>query len=354
MTIAITILIGLAVLSVLVLAHELGHFITARASGVKVEEFGIGSPPRLLSVKRGETRYSLNAIPFGGFTKMAGEEDPKVPRSLASKGIGTRLVVLSAGSAMNLLLALLIFSIAFMIPRDVVVGQVVVEEVASGSPAAVAGIKPGDTILSVNEKPVNNNGDLHRYVQLSLGKEITILVQHSDLTKENVQVIPRWKPPDGQGAMGVVIKTSNPTIVSQYYPFWRAIPMGAAKFIGYIVSYKDGIVGVFTGKVAPLVVGPVGIAQLTGEVAKTGIHSLLEVAALFSLILGICNLFPIPALDGGRIIFVLLEWVRRGKRVPPKIEGLVHASGFILLITLLLVITYQDIIRIISGESLIP
>jgi len=354
MTIAITILIGVAVLSVLVLAHELGHFITAKASGVKVEEFGIGFPPRLLSVKRGETRYSLNAIPFGGFNKLAGEEDPKVPRSLASKGIGTRLVVLSAGSAMNLLLALLIFSIAFMIPRDVVIGQVVVEEVASSSPAAVAGIKPGDTILSVNEEPVNNNSDLHRYVQLNLGKEITILVQHSDLTKENVQVIPRLKPPEGQGAIGVVIKTSNPTVVSQYYPFWRAIPMGAAKFIGYIVSYKDGIVGVFTGKVAPLVVGPVGIAQLTGEVAKTGIHSLLEVAALFSLILGICNLFPLPAIDGGRIIFVLLEWVRRGKRVPPKIEGLVHTIGFILLITLLLVITYQDIIRIISGESLIP
>ena len=354
MTITITILIGLAVLSVLVLAHELGHFITARASGVKVEEFGIGSPPRLLSVKRGETRYSLNAIPFGGFTKMAGEEDPKVPRSLANKSRGIRLVVLSAGSLMNFLLALLIFSIAFMIPRDVVVGQVVVEEVASGSPAAVAGIEPGDTILSVNEKPVNNNGDLHRYVQLSLGKEITILVQHSDLTKENVRVIPRWKPPEGQGAMGVVIKTSNPTVVSQYYPFWRAIPMGAAKFVGYLVSYKDGIVGVFTGKVAPLVVGPVGIAQLTGEVARAGIHPLLEVAALFSLILGICNLFPIPALDGGRITFVLLEWVRRGKRVSPKTEGVVHTVGLILLIGLLLVITYQDIIRLISGESFLP
>ena len=217
MTIAITILIGLAVLSVLVLAHELGHFITAKASGVKVEEFGIGFPPRLLSVKRGETQYSLNAIPFGGFNKLAGEEDPKVPRSLASKGIGTRLVVLSAGSAMNLLLALLIFSIAFMIPRDVIVGQVVVEDVALDSPAAMAGIKSGDTILSVNEEPVNNNSDLHRYVQLNLGKEITILVQHSDLTKENVQVIPRLKPPEGQGAIGVVIKTSNPTVVSQYW-----------------------------------------------------------------------------------------------------------------------------------------
>ncbi|MBA7481585.1 putative zinc metalloprotease [subsurface metagenome] len=354
MTIAITILIGLAVLSVLVLAHEMGHFITARTSGVKVEEFGIGLPPRLLSVKRGETRYSLNAIPFGGFNKLAGEEDPKVPRSLASKGIGIRLLVIGAGSLMNFLLALLLFSIVFMIPRDVVIGQVVVEDVALDSPAAMAGIKLGDIILSVNEEPVNNNSELYRYVQLNLGKEITVLVQHSDLTKENVQVIPRLKPPEGQGAMGVVIRTSNPTVVSQYYPFWRAIPMGAAKFAGYIVSYKDGLVGIFTGKEQVLIVGPVGIAQLTGEVAKTGIHPLLEIAALFSLILGICNLFPLPALDGGRIVFILLEWVRRGKRVPPKIEGLVHAIGLTMLLIFAVVVTYQDIIRLIRGESFLP
>ena len=354
MTIFITIIIGLAVLSVLVFAHELGHFITAKASRVRVEEFGLGFPPRLLSIKRGETRYSLNAIPFGGFTKMAGEEDPEVPGSLASKGVGTRLLVLSAGSLMNFLLALLLFSITFMVPHDVVIGQVVVEEVAPDSPAAMAGIRTGDTILSVNEKPVNNNNDLARYIQLNLGKEITILVQHSDATTEEIQVIPRWQPPEGQGAIGVVIKTSNPTIVSQYYPFWRAIPMGAATFIGYLVSYKDGLVGIFTGKAQASFLGPVGIAQLTGEVAKAGIHPLLEFAALISLILGIVNLFPIPALDGGRIVFALLEWVRRGKRVPPKIEGMIHLIGFALLMSAILIITYQDIIRIVSGESLIP
>ena len=354
MTIAITILIGLAVLSVILFAHELGHFSTAKASGVKVEEFGLGFPPRLLSVKRGETRYSLNAIPFGGFVKLSGEEDPKVPRSLASKGIGTRLLVLSAGSLMNFLLALLLFSITFMLPRDVVIGQVVVEEVAPDSPAAMAGIEPGDAILSVDEKPVNNNSELSRYIQFNLGKEINLLVQHSDSTRENVQVIPRWNPPEGQGAIGVVIKTSNPTIVSQYYPFWRAIPMGAAKLIDYLVLYKDGLVGIFTGEAQATFLGPVGIAQLTGEVAKAGIHPLLNLAALFSLVLGICNLFPLPAIDGGRIVFVLLEWVRRGKRVPPKTEGLIHMVGFAMLIAFLLAITYQDIIRIISGESFIP
>ena len=136
---AVTILIGLAVLSALIIVHELGHFIAAKATGVRVDEFGIGFPPRILSFKWGETRYSLNAIPFGGFNKLTGEEDPKEPRSLAGKKKGTRLLVLGSGSIMNFLLALLLFSIVFMIPHDVVTGEVLVEEVAPNSPAAGAG-----------------------------------------------------------------------------------------------------------------------------------------------------------------------------------------------------------------------
>ncbi|MFC2017064.1 RIP metalloprotease [Chloroflexota bacterium] len=350
----ITIVAFLGVLVVIIIAHELGHFITAKASGVRVEEFGLGFPPRLLSVRRGETRYSLNAIPLGGFTKMAGEEDPKVPRSLASKSIGIRLLVLSAGSLMNLLLPLLLFSIAFMIPYNLVVGQVTVEEVAPNSPAARAGIEPGDMFLRVNGKPVRNTGDLHRYIQLNLGKEITLLIKHSDSTTENVQIIPRWKPPEGQGAMGVLVRTSNPTIISQHEPFWKAIPLGISACIETFVLFKNGIVSVIIGAIPMALAGPVGIAQLTGEVAKAGISPLLEFAAFLSINLAIINLFPLPALDGGRIVFVLLEWVRRGRRISPRTEGLVHTTGFILLMTAMLAITYQDIIRIISGESLIP
>ena len=350
----INIIIGVVVLSVIILAHELGHFITAKASGVRVEEFALGFPPRLFGVRRGETLYSLNAIPFGGFTKMAGEEDPKAPRSLASKGIGTRLLVLSAGSLMNILLPLLLFSIAFMVPHNLVVGQVLVEEVAPNSPAAGAGIEPGDMLVSLNEKPVHNLGDLRRYTYLNLGKEVNLLIQHSDSTTEEVQVIPRWQPPEGQGAMGIMISLENPTTISQHEPFWKAIPMGTRECIETFVLYKNGIISVIIGAAPAVVAGPVGIAQLTGEVAKAGIAPLLEFAALISLILGIFNLFPLPALDGGRIVFVLLEWARRGKRVSPRIEGLVHSIGFAMLIGLMLVITYQDIIRIISGDSLIP
>ena len=354
MTALIAIVSFFVVILVLVLAHELGHFITAKASGVRVDEFGLGFPPRLLSVRRGETRYSLNAIPLGGFVKMAGEEDPKVPRSLASKGIGTRLLVLSAGSLMNALLPLLLFSIAFMIPHNLVIGQVIVEEVALNSPADRAGIEPGDTFLSINNKPVNNIGDLHRYIQLNLGREIAILVQHSDSTTEDVQVIPRWKPPEGQGAVGILISAPNSTITSQHYPFWKAIPMGVSACIETFVLFKNGIISTIIGTAPVVVAGPVGIAQLTGEVAKAGISPLLEFAAFLSINLAIINIFPLPALDGGRIAFVLLEWVRRGKRISPKREGLIHAIGFAMLMAAFLAITYQDIIRIISGDGLVP
>ena len=349
MTTFISIVSFLAVIVVLILAHELGHFVTAKLTRVGVQEFGLGFPPRLLSIKRGETIYSLNAIPIGGFVKMAGEEDPNVPRSLASKSIPTRLLVLGAGSLMNLLLPLLLLSIAFMVPHDTLIGQVTVEEVAPNSPAAEAGIEPGDILLSINGKPVQNVSDLSRYLYANLGSKVTVLVERSDSTIEEVQLVPRWKPPEEQGAMGVLVSTADPTVISQSYPFWKAIPLGAGRCLEIFVLFKNGIISMIIGAVPVEVTGPVGIAQLTGEVAKAGISPLLELAAFISINLGLVNIFPIPALDGGRIVFVLLELVRRGKRVSAKTEGLIHTIGFFLLIGAILAITYQDIIRIVSG-----
>lgn len=350
----VNILIGIAVISVILLAHELGHFISAKLVKIKVEEFGLGFPPRLLSIKRGETIYSLNAIPFGGFNKLAGEEDPEVPSGLAKRSILTRLFVIGAGSLVNILLALLLFSIVFMIPQDVITGDVLIEEVALDSPAAIAGIVPQDTIISLNDKPIINNYELQRHIQLNLGNEITLVVRHNDGTTEGFQLVPRWKPPEGEGAIGVAITTINTTIIRQSYPFWEAIPRGFVGLYETAVLYKNGIVGVITGAVSADFYGPVGIVQATGEIARYGAAPLLEFAAFISLILGVLNLFPLPALDGGRIAFVLLEWVRRGKRISPKREGLVHLIGFIILMALMLAITLQDIIRIASGESILP
>ncbi|MFC1912951.1 RIP metalloprotease RseP [Chloroflexota bacterium] len=349
-----SILIGLAALSLLVLTHELGHFFSAKAVKVRVEEFGIGFPPKLLSLKLGETLYTINAIPFGGFNKLTGEEDPTHPRSFASKNVAARLLVLGAGSIMNILLSLLLLSAAFMVPHNIVSGKVVVREVADDSPAAISGIQSGDTIISINGKTLNSTADLSRYVQLNLGKESEIRIEHNDGTIDEIQVTPRWRPPEGQGAIGVLVGTAEATIVRQSEPFWRAIPQAAQSQLEIFVLYKNGIISMVIGSVPAALIGPVGIVQMTGEVAKAGISPLLELTAFISLILGIVNLFPIPALDGGRIAFVLLEWVRRGKRVSAKTERKIHAIGFFLLIAAMLAITYQDISRIITGESLIP
>ncbi|MFC1907055.1 RIP metalloprotease [Chloroflexota bacterium] len=266
MTILTTVVSFVGVLVVLIIAHELGHFVTAKASGVRVDEFGLGFPPRLYGIKKGETMYSLNALPFGGFVKMAGEEDPSGPGSLASKPFGIRLMVLSAGSLMNVLLPFLLLSIAFMVPHNVATGQVVVDDVVPNSPAISAGIEPGDTLISINDRPIHNIGDVHRNILTNLGEPINILVKHSDSTTENIQVIPRWRPPEGEGAIGIAVRSVNPTVVRQSEPFWRAIPLGASEFLETMVLFKNGILLMIVGTApATAIVGPVGIAQMTGE-----------------------------------------------------------------------------------------
>ena len=346
-----TILMFVVILVVLVLVHEVGHFVTAKLTGVRVEEFGLGLPPRLLSIKRGETIYSLNALPLGGFVRMAGEEDPDVPRSLSSKSIPTRLLILSAGSIMNLLLPIVLLSIAAMIPHDIYIGQVVVEEVNPNSPAADAGIQPGDTFISINDKPVRNTGDVLRYFYTYLGSNFPITVRHSDGTIEEIRLTARWKPPEGEGSVGIGVRTLDPTVTSERAFFWQAIPTGAVNYWEMVVLFKNGLISMFIGAMPLELTGPVGLAQLTGEVAKGGMSPTLELAAFISINLAILNIFPIPAMDGGRIMFVLLEWVRRGKRISAKTEGLIHTIGFILLMGVFLAVTYQDIVRFISGES---
>ncbi|MFC1873089.1 RIP metalloprotease [Chloroflexota bacterium] len=340
------------VLMVVVLAHEAGHFFTARAFGVKVLEFGIGFPPRLISFMRKGTRYSLNAIPLGGFVKMAGEEDPDVEGSLASKRPLPRIIVLAAGSAMNFLLPVLLFSIAFIVPHQVFSGEVVIEAVGQGSPAAIAGIEPGDKVVAINGLEMNNNQDVQRQVLLYLGKPMTLTMLKNGGAEAAVSLTPRWRPPEGEGATGITIATQNGQVNEVSVPFWDAIPRGIGECIDTYVLFKNVIISMFIGTVPVVLSGPVGIAQISGEAARAGLSSLLEFTAFFSVNLAIINIFPLPALDGGRIVFVLLEWVGRGRRVSPRAEGLIHMAGFVLLMGVALLITYQDILRIIAGEAL--
>lgn len=349
----LTIVVGIVALSVLIIVHELGHFFAAKATGISVEEFGIGFPPRAYGRKWRGTIYSINWIPFGGFNKIAGEVDPTVPKGLASRGYGIRLLVLSGGIIMNLLLPFVLLSVAYMVPHDIVSGQVMVEEIAPNSPAEMAGIKAEDTLISVEGHEIKNGGDISRYIQLNLGKEISISVEHADASTETVELTPRWRPPEGEGAIGILYRTENAVIVSESYPPWEAIPIGARSCIEALVLYKNGIAGMILGTIPFTPAGPVGIVQITGEVAQSGISPLLELTAFISIAIAITQLIPFPALDGGRILFVLLEWIRRGKRVSAKTEGIVHSIGFMILLGLIVLITYQDIIRWISGGSLL-
>ncbi len=350
----LTIVIGILVLGALILAHEFGHFIMAKATHCYVEEFGIGFPPRLYGKKIGETIYSINWIPFGGFNKISGEVDPSAPRALAARKYWVRILVISGGILMNLLLPFLLMSVAYMVPHDIVQGQVMVQEVAVGSPAEIAGIEVGDTILSINGNTIKSAGDISRQIQLNLGARISMEIMHADATTGTVYVVPRWKPPAGEGAIGIVYQTMNPTIISESLPFWQAIPQGVTDCWETLILYKNGIIGMIIGSVPFTPAGPVGIVQVAGEVAQAGVSPVLELTAFISIAIAITQLIPFPALDGGRLLFIFIEWIRRGKRVPPRVETFIHSIGFIVLLALMVLITYQDIARWVTGGSIIP
>jgi regulator of sigma E protease len=349
---ALTLISFLLILLMLILVHEFGHYITAKIFKVGVEEFGIFMRPRIWGKKIGGTVYSINWLPIGGFVRLAGEEDPKAPNALAAKSIPVRLVVLGAGSIMNLLLPFILLSISLSLPHLVSAetGDVLVQSVRPDSPAEAAGIETGDYILSVNNEKLASAEDYSRIIGVSHGVEVSIDIKHLDGTTEVVRLIPRVNPPPEEGATGIAITT----VQSERLSFWQAIAQSPGRYWNILVLFKDGLVATFRGSVPFEVAGPVGIAQATGEVARHGFGPLLQFAAIISINLGLVNILPLPALDGGRIVFVLIELVRGGKRVSPDTERLVHTIGFFMLMLLLLLATWGDITRILSGGTLTP
>jgi regulator of sigma E protease len=354
MSVFIGIIAFLIILIVLVVAHELGHFVTAKSRGVKVIEFGIGFPPRIWGIQRGETLYSINALPLGGFVKLAGEEDPKVPRSLASKGYGTRIMVLAAGSFMNLLLPFLMLSAAYMIPHEVTTAPVTVFQIIPGSQAEKAGLVKGDLLVSINGILIDSPTVVQRTTMLNLNKQIELVVKHADSSTATVHLTPLWKPPAGQGSTGLGIGyQANPpyTVTKTREPVLQSFKLGFKECYETMVLYKNEIIRWIIGATTPQVTGPVGMAQMTGDVAKAGFSTLIEFAAFLSINLGIVNILPLPALDGGRIAFVILEMLRGGRRVSAKTEAIIHTIGFFLLIGLMLLVTFGDISNIITTGS---
>ncbi len=348
-----TILPFVGVLVVLIIVHELGHFLTAKLTGVKVLEAGLGYPPRIWGFTWRDTLYSINWLPLGGFVRLLGEEDPSDPGSLAAKPRWVRLLVLASGSGMNFILPILLFAIAFMIPHDVNVGLTQITDVVPNAPAQEAGLQSGDVIFEINGDEVRNVREVSLAIRLNLGETIDFTVKHPDGVIETIPVHARWSPPQGQGPTGIQIASLYPFTEKESFPPWQAVPKGWTSTLNSLILARNEVISWFKGGSGPDVAGPVGIAQATGEVVEeSGFDILLEFAALLSINLAIINILPLPMLDGGRIVFVLLEIVRRGKRIAPEKEALVHLVGLALIITLAIVITYFDIIRIISGESL--
>lgn len=357
MAILPTILTFIIVLAVLVLAHEFGHYITARLMGMDVEEFGFGFPPRLFGKKVGKTVYSVNLIPLGGFVRIKGEDDPMStgPGTFSGKSLGARALVITAGVIMNLLLASVLFAIGFMIglpqltedlPSYARVSdpRVQVLEVLPEYPAEDAGLIAGDVITTLDGKPFMEISDIQAYIDGRGTGPVEIEILRGDETLTET-LTPRLLEETGKHVMGVALVES--AIVS--YPWYIAIGKGFSATLFYLkeifLAFGDLIAGLFrdTGPDVEFS-GPVGIAVITGRVAKLGFVYLLQFTALLSVNLAVINILPIPALDGGRLVFLLIEKFR-GKGVRPFVEAAIHRMAFMLLILLIIIITIQDIGR---------
>ena len=395
-------LAAIPVFGLLVLVHEFGHFVTAKWAGIKVEEFGIGFPPRLFGIKRGETIYSLNWLPIGGFVRMLGENGETAeqveqqtnqnsslasvfgvgglqagattggspsqalaaapaydPRSFAAKSPSKRLIVLLAGVTMNVLMAFVLLTAAEVIGQpDPARIPPVVGEVVAGSPAAQAGLKTGDRFLTINGQPVTYYNDFKAQITKLTDdqpKDVTtvpidVTVQRpgvADPVTLTVQAIAHPDTKNGQGHFGFTVDESSTPYTR--VPLWQA-PAKAVQDMGNLIGITvEGIGKIIRGQI-PLnqaVSGPVGIVNVTGQVAsyvpQTGPYVILTLAAYLSLSLAFTNILPIPALDGGRVLLVGVEVLRRGKRLSPEREGLINLVGMGLLLLLMLVVTLNDV-----------
>ena len=346
-----SILVFIVLLGGLVTVHELGHFLLAKRAGVRVEEFGIGFPPRVFAIRRGETEYSLNAIPLGGFVRMLGEEDPTAPRSFAAAGRWWRVAILAAGATMNFVAAILLFSGAYAAGWPTVTkSEVVITEVIVDAPAARAGLRPGDIVRYFGGQPIANSSQLRDRIRASVDKPTTMVVGRAG-ADVSVEVTPRATPQADQGQIGVRIDDHPLRVEPIAYGFPAALTLGAERTAQTILlTFEIPVLAVqrlIPAEVArPM--GPVGIfqavSQATTETASTGWwFPVLSLAAAISAGLGIANLLPIPGLDGGRLLFVLIEAIR-GRRISPRRESMIHFIGLAVLVSMIVVVTYFDVL----------
>ena len=457
-------------LAVLVI-HESGHYFTAKLFGVKVLEAGVGLPPRVWGFTWRGTDYTLNALPFGAFVRMLGEEDPTDPQSLAAQPKWKRTIIIGSGAALNVILAVTLFMVGLMIPRQVADGGAQIAFVVPDSPAARAevrdeqdrivesGLRPGDEILEVNGRHVDNTGEAIYVVRLSQGSDVDFTIKRKDPSGGPTQTLvatayARWDPPNysddcgaelGSGMTGVGLapihtfpsdeeltpkqlareeelsrqayddyigklpddaraacfsptrfgydgyseaqcsalpddeqrqlralrdeafpKAPNPCYEFKTIdlreqptktvsdPIWDAAPKSVRISLEHLILTRNQVWKLIRRFDSAPLTGPVGIAQATGEVIEVaGWRYLIEFAATISMGLGILNFLPIPMVDGGRLMFIFIEFIRRGRRIAPQKEAMVHLVGFAVMIMLFLIIAYFDTARWIRGDSLL-
>jgi len=355
-----SILVFILVLSLLVLVHEFGHYIVARLGGVWVEEFGFGLPPRLWGKKIGETLYSINLLPFGGFVRLHGEsgEDKlqKPKRAFLGKSKKVRVAIVTAGVVMKFVLALVAFTIVYStqgIPRET--KNVRVLDVTAGAPAQAAGLIPEDIFKSANGQEIISVDQFISVVEENKGTRVKFEIERVEGRQTNtitMYLTPRVNPPENEGPLGVVISQTEVffpplgerVVYGVYYGaresvFWgKAVVIGLVNIIGQLLS----------GQAPTDLTGPVGVYIVTSEAAKVGFVALVNFVGILSVNLAIFNIIPFPALDGGRLLFIALEGLL-GRKVLPRVEAVVHAVGLVILLLLIAAITARDISRLITA-----
>lgn len=437
-TLFMTALLIIPILAFLILVHELGHYMAARRTGMRVEEFGLGLPPRIWGKRRGPTLWSINAIPFGGFVRVLGEDGKNSEgESMQSKTAGQRALFITAGSAMNFLTAFVLIALLLGV-HGRPDANAVVADVAPNSPAEQAGWEPGDQFLTVDGRSIQNAQDFIAQAGRNVGNEVVVVLLR-DGVEFSTTIIPRTNPPEGEGPTGIrvinvfdsplfladvpgdsaaaaagllegdqfvaiggqtianvihydqamtanagstttveVLRAGQPIVVEAAIPagnaglggtlaqdvifervgIIRILPATVSQFFGTLQRMGEGLMMLITGQIGfRELAGPIGMGQLTSEVLTVSSTptwvTLTNLTILLSLNLAILNLLPLPALDGGRLVFVILEVLRRGKRVAPEKEGMVHFIGLVVLLGLMFVIAFVDIDRIVSGDSLL-
>lgn len=357
----LSVIIGFFSLIALVTLHEFGHFITAKKFGVKVEEFGIGYPPRIVGKKIGDTIYSLNLLPFGAFVKMPGEigqiEDSS---SFSQKPIWQRAVIVLAGVISFWIMAAVLFGIVIGMGAPTAISddensgvinpRVQLAGIAKNSPADIAGLKIGDNIIEIKnssgyDKKIDKIRDLQESIIANRGQLVTVTIERGKDVFD-VSLLSRENPPAGEGALGV----SLVRVAIKSYPWWQAPWRGIVATVnltgGVIVGYAQAITNIFNGLPSGVeMTGPVGIVSLFSQISKLGINYFLQFVGMVAVYVAIFNVLPIPSVDGGKLLFLIIEAVRK-KPVSQKVEQVVTTACFSFLILLMIFVTIKDVIKL--------